>query len=53
MVPTGQLFAFRMADFNAIGGFDEGYKSFYEESCFSTSMSAYLKKIGVQLNWRD
>jgi glycosyltransferase involved in cell wall biosynthesis len=51
MAPTGQLFAFRRADFDVIGGFDEGYKSFYEESSYGTSMAADLKKIGVQINW--
>jgi hypothetical protein len=50
MAPTGQLFAFRRKDFDAIGGFDETYKSFYEESCFNTSM-AQRGLIGVQLNW--
>jgi GT2 family glycosyltransferase len=50
MCPTGQLFAFRRSDFDDIGGFDEGYTSFYEESCFGTSMAAKQKKIGVQLN---
>jgi GT2 family glycosyltransferase len=51
MAPTGQLFGFRRSDFDAIGGFDEAYKSFYEESCFGTAMAAHQKKIGVQLNW--
>ena len=51
MAPTGQLFAFRREDFNAIGGFDETYLSMYEESCFNTSMCADRRKIGVQLNW--
>lgn len=51
MAPTGQLFGFRKSDFDAIGGFDEAYKSMYEESCFGTSMAASRKKIGVQLNW--
>jgi glycosyltransferase involved in cell wall biosynthesis len=51
MAPTGQLFGFRRSDFDTIGGFDESYKSFYEESCFGTSMAAVCKKIGVQLNW--
>jgi len=51
MAPGGQLFAFRKSDFDAIGGFDETYKSMYEESCFGTSMAAHRKKIGVQLNW--
>lgn len=50
MCPTGQLFAFRRSDFDEIGGFDEEYKSFFEESCFGTSMAA-MGKIGVQLNW--
>jgi glycosyltransferase involved in cell wall biosynthesis len=51
MCPTGQLFAFRREDFDAIGGFDETFKSFYEESSFGTSMAAERKKIGLQLNW--
>lgn len=51
MAPTGQLFAFRRVDFDAIGGFDEEYLSFYEEICFGTSMAAKLKKIGAQINW--
>lgn len=50
MAPGGQLFAFRRADFDAIGGFDEGYQSFYEETDFGTAMAAKLRKIGVQLN---
>lgn len=50
MAPTGQLFAFRRADFDAIGGFDENYVSFYEEVDFGTSMAAKLGKIGVQVN---
>ncbi len=50
MVPTGQLFAFRREDFDAIGGFDETYTSFFEESDFSTSM-AKMGKIGVQTTW--
>jgi len=50
MAPTGQLFGFRRSDFDAIGGFDENYKSFYEESCFSTSM-AKMGKIGLQTTW--
>jgi hypothetical protein len=61
MAPGGQLFAFRKSDFDAIGGFDEGFKSFFEESSFGTSMAAGRadagspqvidKKIGVGLNW--
>jgi len=51
MAPTGQLFGFRRADYEAIGGFDETFKSFYEESSFGCSMAAVCKKIGVQLNW--
>lgn len=51
MCPGGQLFAFRRADFDALGGFDEGYKSFFEESAFGTAMAAKLGKIGVQLNY--
>lgn len=47
MAPTGQLFAFRRADFDAIGGFDEAYHSFYEESDFGTAMAA-RGLIGVQ-----
>jgi len=50
MCPTGQLFAFRRADFDAIGGFDENLKSFYEESLFGSLMAARLRKIGVQLS---
>lgn len=49
MAPTGQLFAFRRDDYEAIGGFDEAYKSFYEEICFGTAMARW-GKIGVQLN---
>lgn len=56
MAPCGQLFAFRRKDYDAIGGFDESYKSFYEESCFGTSMAA-RGLIGVQLsapfNWHQ
>jgi GT2 family glycosyltransferase len=48
MCPTGELFAFRRADFDAIGGFDETYLSMYEESCFGTSMAA-RGLIGLQL----
>lgn len=51
MCPGGQLFAFRRSDFDILGGFDEKYKSFFEESDFGTAMAAKLKKIGVQLNW--
>lgn len=51
MAPTGQLFAFRRTDFETIGGFDEAYKSFFEESCFGTAMAAKLKKIGIQTTW--
>jgi len=51
MAPTGQLFAFRREDFDAIGGFDEAYKSFFEEIDFGTAMAAKLKKIGVQTSW--
>lgn len=50
MCPTGQLFAFRRNDFDAIGGFDEEMKSFYEESSFGTSMAA-RGLIGAQLTW--
>jgi GT2 family glycosyltransferase len=50
MCPTGELFAFRRSDYDAIGGFDEAYKSFYEESCFSTSMAA-RGRIGLQLTY--
>lgn len=51
MCPTGQLFAFRKADFDAVGGFDEGMKSFYEESDFGTAFAQKLGKVGCQLNW--
>jgi glycosyltransferase involved in cell wall biosynthesis len=51
MAPTGQLFAFRVSDWAAVGGFDEEYKSFYEESDFGTAMAAKLQKIGVQTAW--
>jgi len=61
MAPGGQLFAFRRADFDAIGGFDEGFKSFFEESSLGTSMCAgrrsgsepqtFKPMIGVGLNW--
>lgn len=50
MAPTGQLFAFRRHNFEAIGGFDEGFKSFYEESDFGTRMAQH-GKIGMQLTW--
>ena len=50
MAPTGQLFAFRRSDFDAIGGFDENYKSFFEESDFGTEF-AKMGKIGVQTTW--
>jgi glycosyltransferase involved in cell wall biosynthesis len=61
MAPGGQCFAFRRSDFDAIDGFDEGFKSFFEESSFGTSMAAGRKDaaspqvlkpmIGVGLNW--
>lgn len=51
MCPGGQLFAFRRADFDAIGGFDEGMLSFFEESLFGSLMARDRKKIGVQLNF--
>lgn len=51
MAPCGQLFAFRRADFDALGGFDENYISFYEETDFGTAMAAKLRKIGFALNW--
>lgn len=50
MCPTGQLFAFRKMDYNVVGGFDEQYKSFFEESDFFTSI-AKIGKIGLQINW--
>lgn len=50
MCPTGQLFAFRRKDFDAVGGFDERMKSFFEESSFSTEMAA-RGMIGVQTTW--
>lgn len=50
MAAGGQLFGFRRSDFDAIGGFDEKYKSFYEESCFGTSM-AQRGLISCQINW--
>lgn len=50
MCPTGQLFAFRRADYDSIGGFDDGYVSFFEESDFFTSMAA-AGKISIQLNY--
>lgn len=50
MCPSGQLFAFRRADFDAVGGFDENYKSFFEESCFGTSLAA-RGQISVGLCW--
>lgn len=50
MCPTGQLFAFRRKDFDAIGGFDERMRSFFEESNFGTEMAA-RGMIGVQINW--
>jgi hypothetical protein len=50
MAPTGQLFAFRRQDFEAVGGFDESYISFYEESDFGTSMARW-GKIGMQITW--
>jgi hypothetical protein len=51
MCPSGNLFAFRKKDYDALGGFDEGFASFFEESDFGTAMAAKLGKIGVQLNW--
>lgn len=48
---TGQLFALRRADFDAIGGFDERMKSFFEESTMGFEMARKLGKIGMQLNW--
>lgn len=51
MCATGQAFAFRRADFDALGGFDEGFRSFFEESDFGTRMARDLGKIGLQLNW--
>lgn len=50
MAPTGQLFAFRRADFDRLGGFDENYLSFYEETDFGTAL-ARDGKIGLQINW--
>jgi len=50
MAPAGMLFAFRRADFEAVGGFDEVYTSGYEEACFGTSMAA-RGLIGLQLTW--
>lgn len=50
MCPTGQLFAFRRKDFDAVGGFDENFVSFYEESSFGTSM-AERGLIGLQITW--
>jgi len=50
MCPTGQLFAFRRKDFDAVGGFDERMKSFYEESSFGTEMAA-KGLIGMQITW--
>jgi GT2 family glycosyltransferase len=50
MCPTGQLFAFRRKDFDAVGGFDERMKSFYEESSFGSEMAA-RGLIGLQLTW--
>jgi len=50
MCPTGQLFAFRRSDFDAIGGFDEEMKSFYEESSFGTSLAA-RGLISAQVCW--
>jgi len=50
MCPTGQLFAFRRKDFDAVGGFDERMKSFYEESTFGSEMAA-RGLIGLQLTW--
>ena len=50
MCPTGQLFAFRRRDFDAIGGFDENYKSFYEESDLGTAMAS-RGLIGLQTTW--
>lgn len=51
MCPTGQLFAFRRTDFEAVGGFDERMKSFFEESSFGTAMAAERNMIGLQLTW--
>lgn len=50
MCPGGQLFAFRRSDYDTLGGFDEYYKSFFEESDFGTAM-AQFGKIGMQLNY--
>jgi O-antigen biosynthesis protein len=50
MCPTGQLFAFRREDYDAIGGFDENYISMYEESDFGTAMAA-RGLIGLQTTW--
>jgi GT2 family glycosyltransferase len=50
MCPTGQLFAFRRSDFDAVGGFDERMRSFFEESSFGTEMAA-RGMIGLQTTW--
>jgi GT2 family glycosyltransferase len=50
MCPTGQLFAFRRPDFDAVGGFEERMKSFYEESSFGSEMAA-RGLIGMQITW--
>lgn len=41
MAPAGCLFAFRREIYDEIGGFDENYKVFYEESDFGTNLACH------------
>lgn len=41
MAPAGCLFAFRREIYNEIGGFDENYRVFYEESDFGTNLASH------------
>lgn len=41
MCPTGCAFGFRKSVWNLVGGFDERYKAFYEETDFGVSCAYY------------
>lgn len=41
MAPAGCFFGFSREKFNLVGGFDENYKVFYEESDFGTSLASH------------
>jgi GT2 family glycosyltransferase len=40
MAATGSCFAFSRERYEQAGGFDENYKSFYEETCFGTMLAS-------------